>query len=39
MLSPSHKENILDKRWKETGIGIAIASDGTYFFTQVFILK
>ncbi|MGI8495955.1 MAG: CAP domain-containing protein, partial [Pyrinomonadaceae bacterium] len=37
MLSPSHKENILDKRWKETGIGIAIASDGTYFFTQVFI--
>lgn len=39
MLSPSHKENILDKRWKEAGIGVAIAADGTYFFTQVFILK
>lgn len=39
MLSSAHKENILDKRWKETGIGVAMAADGTYFFTQVFILR
>lgn len=39
MQSPAHKENILDKRWKETGIGIAVAQDGTFYFTQVFMLK
>lgn len=36
MLSPSHRDNLLDPRWKETGIGLAIANDGTFFFTQVF---
>lgn len=39
MQSASHRENILDKRWKETGIGIAVAPGGTYYFTQVFMLK
>ncbi len=39
MQSPAHRENILDQRWKEAGIGVAIASDGTYYFTQVFILR
>jgi uncharacterized protein YkwD len=38
MDSPSHKENILDRRWKETGIGIINAPDGTYYLTQVFLL-
>jgi uncharacterized protein YkwD len=37
MNSPSHKENILDKRWKETGIGVIVANDGTYYLTQVFV--
>ena len=37
--SPRHKENLLDKRWKETGMGVAILPDGTYYFTQVFILR
>ncbi len=37
MLSPSHRDNLLDPRWQETGIGLVIASDGTYFFTQVFM--
>lgn len=39
MQSSAHRENLLDKRWKETGIGVALAPDGTYYFTQVFILK
>lgn len=39
MLSPAHRENVLNRRWKEAGIGLAIASDGTYYFTQVFIQK
>lgn len=38
MDSPSHKENILDKRWKETGIGVVVCPDGTYYLTQVFLL-
>lgn len=39
MQSPAHRDNILDKRWRESAIGVAIAADGTYYFTQVFILK
>ena len=39
MNSPSHRQNILNKKWKASGIGAAIAPDGTYYFTQVFILS
>jgi uncharacterized protein YkwD len=39
MESTGHRENLLDDRWKETGVGIAIASDGSYYFTQVFLLR
>lgn len=39
MDSDAHKKNLLDKRWKETGMGVAILPDGTYYFTQVFILR
>ena len=39
MLSQSHRENILNPRWKEAGIGVSITADGTYYFTEVFILK
>ncbi len=39
MGSPSHKENIMDKRWKETGIGVIVTPDGTYYLTQVFLLN
>jgi uncharacterized protein YkwD len=39
MNSASHRGNILDKRWKQAGIGMAIAPDGTYYFTQVFVVK
>lgn len=39
MLSPTHRENLLNNRWKESAIGIAITDDGTYYFTQVFIKR
>jgi len=39
MESPGHRQNILDKRWNQSGIGAAILPDGTYYFTQVFLLR
>ncbi len=39
MNSPGHRGNILKGAWQETGIGVAVKADGTYFFTQVFVLK
>lgn len=39
MQSPSHRENLLNSRWKESGIGIAITDNGTYYFTEVFLLR
>lgn len=37
--SPSHKENMLNPDWLESGMGVAIAADGSYYFTQVFLLR
>lgn len=39
MKSPGHRENILNNRWKESGIGIAITQEGAYYFTQVFLQR
>ena len=39
MQSPGHRKNILDNRWKESAIGIAISSDNKFYFTEVFILR
>lgn len=39
MLSPSHRENLLNNRWQESAVGVAIADDGSYYFTQVFLLR
>lgn len=39
MQSQSHRENMLNSRWKEAGVGVAITAEGTYYFTQVFILR
>jgi len=39
MKSPAHRENILDKDWTTTGIGIAESKDGEIFITQVFIKR
>jgi uncharacterized protein YkwD len=37
MKSNGHRENILNGRWKESGIGIAVTADGAHYFTQVFL--
>lgn len=39
MQSSSHRENLLSNRWKESGIGIAVTADGTYYFTEVFLSR
>ena len=39
MQSPSHRENLLNNRWQESGIGIAVTEDGTYYFTEVFLFR
>lgn len=39
MKSLGHRKNLLNKQWKETGVGIAVRNDGTYFFTQIFLLR
>jgi len=39
MLSPSHRQNLLNERWKESAVGIAVTDDGTYYFTQVFLKR
>jgi uncharacterized protein YkwD len=39
MQSVSHRENILNPRWQEAGIGVSITADGTYYFTEVFIAR
>lgn len=37
--SPLHKRNFLTGCWTESAIGVAVASDGTYYFTQVFLKR
>lgn len=37
--SPTHKRNLLDCNWKESAVGVAVASDGSYYFTQVFLTR
>ena len=36
MKSPTHRQNILDRDWTATGIGIFTSRDGSIFITQVF---
>lgn len=37
--SPSHRQNLLDATWRESAVGVAIAPDGSYYFTQVFLVR
>jgi uncharacterized protein YkwD len=37
MKSPGHRENILIKGWKQTGVGVMVGPDGSYYITQVFL--
>lgn len=37
--SPSHRRNLLSETWKESAVGVAVAEDGSYYFTQVFLAR
>jgi len=37
--SPAHHRNLLDSNWNESAVGIAIADDGSFYFTQVFLVR
>ena len=39
MLSSGHKLNLLNTKWTESGVGIAVTEDGKYFFTQIFMTR
>ncbi len=39
MGSTGHRQNLMDDHWKESAVGIAVAADGSFYFTQVFLLK
>jgi uncharacterized protein YkwD len=34
--SPAHRENMLDPRWEQTGVGVAVTDDGEVLVTQNF---
>ena len=39
MKSPTHRHNILDREWTDTGIGAYRTRDGTAYVTQVFVKR
>jgi uncharacterized protein YkwD len=39
MISEKHRENILNGDYTHAAVGMARASDGTYYFTQVFMMR
>ncbi len=39
MASSGHRGNILQHEYRETGVGLVIAANGKYYFTQVFVLR
>lgn len=39
MNSSSHRRNLLSQQWTESAIGVAQTPDGTFYFTQVFLVR
>lgn len=39
LASPSHRENLLSTRFRETGVGVVKGKDGYYYFAQVFLRR
>jgi len=37
--SPTHRRNLMDETWRESAVGVAVAPDGSYYFTQVFLVR
>ncbi len=39
MESPKHRENIMDRRFDQIGVGAYVAADGRFWLTQVFLAQ
>lgn len=39
MKSPGHRGNILNTRWNESAVGVAVSPDKKYYFTEVFLMR
>ena len=39
MASSAHRRNLLNEQWTESAVGLAVAPDGSFYFTQVFTDK
>ncbi len=39
MKSTGHRQNVLNERYNQSAVGVAVAADGSYYFTQVFMLR
>ncbi len=39
MNSASHRKNMLDSKFRESGLGLAVTDKGKYYFTQVFVSR
>lgn len=39
MRSEGHRENMLNPKFKESGIGLAVTREGKYYFTQILMLR
>ncbi len=39
MNSPKHRENILNPRFREMGVGVYIGADGRFWVTQLFLTQ
>ena len=37
--STAHRKNLLNPNWRESAVGVAITADGTYYLTEVFLLR
>ncbi|MFT3746157.1 MAG: CAP domain-containing protein [Pyrinomonadaceae bacterium] len=39
MNSPGHRENMLNPKFRESGLGMTVTNDGKSYFTQVFVSR
>ena len=37
--STAHRKNLLGPNWKESAVGVAVTEDGTYYMTEIFLLR
>ena len=37
--STAHRKNLLGPNWKESAVGVVVTDDGTYYMTEVFLLR